>query len=119
VWPLADTRADPSPFSGAGQPRHPKGNTNMNNIPRFLRRVFHLARRASWAALAAYFWLITSDMAWAAKAHKKVVEEVETKSYVFPYIIVIFIVGIGLMAVCRPGSRLDKIDDKIKEKEDA
>jgi hypothetical protein len=48
-----------------------------------------------------------------------VVEEAETKSYTMPYLIVVTMIGLGLMAVCRPSRRADKPDDKFKTEEDA
>ncbi len=61
--------------------------------------------------------LAMPDVAWA-KTKKKVEEVVETKSYVFPYILVISLVAVGVMTVCRPGGRLDKSDDSKKKKDD-
>ena len=61
--------------------------------------------------------LFDTSVAWAAK--KKVeVEAAPTKSYVVPYMIVLVMLGGGLMAVCRPSSRLDKMDDKHKKDEE-
>jgi hypothetical protein len=60
--------------------------------------------------------LNAGDVAWAQKK-KKEVEAAPTKSYVWPYAIVLAMLGIGLMTVCRPTSRLDKPDDKVKEEE--
>jgi hypothetical protein len=88
----------------------------MNRIRRLMARASRLARQAVPLALACYLWLMTSELAWAwAKAQKKAVEEVETKSYVGPYLIVMVLVAMGLMAVCRPSRRLDKLDERIKE----
>ncbi len=61
--------------------------------------------------------LVTSEVAWA-KSKKKVEEVVETKSYVFPYILVISLVAVGVMTVCRPGGRLDKADDSKKKQDE-
>jgi hypothetical protein len=79
-----------------------------------------LRRSARWLAclvIASSFVLVPADVAWA-KTKKKKEEEVETKSYVVPYMIVISLVSVGIMTVCRPGSRLDKADDKKREKEE-
>ena len=80
--------------------------TPLAACPRFARQVF-------WAALAIYFWSLGSPVLAAAK--KKVVEEAAKKSYTMPYLIVIVLIGVGLMAICRPSSRADKPDDKFKK----
>jgi hypothetical protein len=76
-----------------------------------------LARQAAGAALSVYFWSLGSPALAAAK--KKVVEEAEKKSYTMPYLIVIMLIGLGLMAICRPSRRADKPDEKVKKEEDA
>jgi hypothetical protein len=86
----------------------------MNRIRQLMARASRLVRQAAPFATAFYLWLLTSEFAWA-KAQKKVVEEVETKSYVMPYLVVIVLVAMGLMTVCRPSRRLDKLDDQIKK----
>jgi hypothetical protein len=53
-----------------------------------------------------------------AAPKKKVVEEVPTKSYTTPYLIVIVLISVGVMAICRPSSRADKLDDKKKSDKD-
>jgi len=58
-------------------------------------------------------WLMSSPLALAAK--KKAEEAKPEKSYVAPYFIVMMLLGLGLMAVCRPSSRADRPDDKKNE----
>jgi len=76
-------------------------------------RTARIARRVYRAALVAVLiiaMLFTAPVAMAAK--KKKDEPAPTKSYVLPYFIVMMLVGVGLMTVCRPGSRKDKVDEK-------
>ncbi len=78
----------------------------MNFVRTTLTRGRHLVYRVLPIAMAGYLWLLTSPVALAAK--KKAVEEGPTKSYTVPYMIVIALVGVGLMTVMRPSSRLDE-----------
>jgi hypothetical protein len=87
---------------------------SSSRFPISVRRAFRLL---ACLALGCTLCLVTSEVAWA-KSKKKVVEVVETKSYVFPYILVISLVAVGVMSVCRPGGRLDKSDDSKKEKDE-
>ena len=59
--------------------------------------------------------LLTPATASAAKKKKE--EEAPKKSYVLPYMIVMMMVSVGLMAVCRPGKRADRPEDKKPEEE--
>ena len=71
-----------------------------------------------WAcAIVGAVWWISSPVALAWASKKKEAEEVVTKSYTMPYLIVIMVIALGLMAVCRPGSRVDKSEDQPKKKE--
>ncbi len=90
----------------------------MNRIAKWTARGQVFARQAFFVVLGAGFWLLASPVAWAAKK-KAEVEAAPTKSYTMAYIIVIFLVGIGLMVVCRPSSRADKMDDMHKKDEDS
>jgi hypothetical protein len=75
-------------------------------------------RHARWLALALALCLTTPG---AAMAKGKKVAEKEappTKSYVFPYMIVLAVLGLGVMTVCRPTKRLDKPIDRVKEEEE-
>jgi hypothetical protein len=85
----------------------------MNSLKACLTTCSRFARRAVWVAMAVYFWSLGSPALAAAK--KKVVEEVEKKSYTMPYLIVIVLIGGGLMAICRPSSRADKPDESFKK----
>jgi hypothetical protein len=84
-----------------------------------LRAIFTWGRqqfyRIAPVVLAGYLWLLTSPLALAAK--KKAVEAAPTKSYTMPYLIVIVLVGVGLMTVMRPSSRLDQPLDMNKKDE--
>jgi hypothetical protein len=88
----------------------------MNSLKKCLTTCSRLARQAVWVTMAVYFWSLGSPVLAAAK--KKVVEEAEKKSYTMPYLVVIMLIGMGLMAVCRPSSRADKPDEKFKKEED-
>ncbi|MBI3839135.1 MAG: hypothetical protein HY288_14540 [Planctomycetia bacterium] len=88
----------------------------MNGLKKCAAACQRCAGRIAWVVLAIYFWSLGSPAIAAAK--KKVAEEVETKSYTMPYLIVIMLIGVGLMAICRPSRRADKPDEKIKPDED-
>lgn len=87
----------------------------MNSVRAVLTRGRHLIYRWAPVALAAYLWVLTSPLALAAK--KKAAEAAPTKSYTMPYFIVIVLVGVGLMTVMRPSSRLDEPLDMNKKDE--
>lgn len=87
----------------------------MNSVRSILTRCRHLFYRFAPVVLAAYLWLLTSPVALAAK--KKAAEAAPTKSYTMPYFIVIVLVGVGLMTVMRPSSRLDQPLDMNKKDE--
>jgi hypothetical protein len=91
----------------------------MNSVRAILTAILtrgrHLLYRFAPVVLAAYLWLLTSPVALAAK--KKAVEAAPTKSYTMPYLIVIVLVGVGLMTVMRPSSRLDQPLDMNKKDE--
>ena len=87
----------------------------MNSVRAILTQGRHLLYRFAPVVLAAYLWLLTSPVALAAK--KKAVEAAPTKSYTMPYFIVIMLVGVGLMTVMRPSSRLDQPLDMNKKDE--
>jgi uncharacterized membrane protein len=78
-------------------------------------RAARFAHRVAVVVLLVVCLLFTSP----ALAAKKKKEEVAapTKSYVLPYIIVLMLVSVGLMTVCRPGRRLDRVDEKKKSDE--
>jgi uncharacterized membrane protein YadS len=79
-------------------------------------RVFRLAHRVAIVAVLIVCLLFTAP-AMAAKK-KKGEPAAPTKSYVMPYFIVMMLLGVGLMTVCRPGSRKDRADEKKKNEED-
>ena len=61
--------------------------------------------------------LFTTSPAWA-KPKKQEKEAPPSKSYVVPYMVVLAMIGVGLMAVCRPANRLEKPDDRMQKEED-
>jgi len=67
-----------------------------------VRRI--LGRFVLIGILAAAHFLAGADMAWA-KSKKEAPAEVPTKSYVFPYAIVVLGVALGLIVVLRPVKR--------------
>lgn len=73
-------------------------------------RVLRVAHRVAVVALLIVCLLFTSP-AMAAKK-KKEDEGPPKKSYVFPYMIVLMVISVGLMTVCRPGRRKDRPDEK-------
>ncbi len=89
----------------------------MNRFDRFRYLVRGALTQALLVATSAYVWLAMSGVALAAK--KKAAEPVadQGKGYTVSYMFVIAMVALGLMAVLRPGRRLEKVDDKIKGKE--
>jgi hypothetical protein len=89
----------------------------MNTIKILVARWRHFVRWAGLVLLPAILWLAPAAVAFAKKA-KTEVAPAETKSYVFSYFIVIVVVAMGMMSVCRPSGRLDKPDDKFKDKEE-
>lgn len=75
--------------------------------------------RATRVAVAAFLivCVLLAAPSLAAKKKKKE-DEQPTKSYVLPYMIVITMVSVGLMTICRPGSRQDP-GDATKKKQNA
>ena len=88
----------------------------MNGLKRWVGCWPRLVRQVAWAVLAVSVLSLGSPALAAPK--KKVVEEAETKSYTMPYLIVIILIGVGLMAICRPSRRADKPDEKFKKDEE-
>jgi hypothetical protein len=72
-----------------------------------VRSLVRASRHASLLTLAGYLWLLDSPLAWAAKKKAEAAPQAG-KSYTFPYIIVMAVMAIGLMAVLRPSKRLDQ-----------
>ena len=89
----------------------------MNALNNWYKHVLCLVQRASLFVLAVYFWLLSSPLVWAAKKKAKEVAP-PTKSYVLPYLIVLALLAVGLMTVCRPGGRRDRVEEKVKDKEE-
>jgi hypothetical protein len=87
-----------------------------NTLERRISAFRRLLRGARWLAVTLALWLSLSGLALAAPK-KKEKEAAPTKSYVASYFILIMVLGVGLMTVCRPGRRLDKPPEKIKDEE--
>jgi hypothetical protein len=88
----------------------------MNKVERWISTGRRFARQARWLVLAIALWLSATGLALAApKKQEKAAPP--KKSYVMSYMIVIAVLGVGLMTVCRPGRRLDKPREKIKDDE--
>jgi hypothetical protein len=89
----------------------------MDRIHRAVTRGRELLWQAFLVGSTAYIWILMSPLALAAKK-KAVVEVDQGKGYTLPYMFVIAILSLGLMAVLRPGRRFEKADDQMKtEKE--
>jgi hypothetical protein len=71
-----------------------------------------LIRKLAVGLLLGAFCCTLAPAALAKPKKKEEAAEVETKSYVLPYFIVIMMVAGGLMVVGRPSRRLDSVDDK-------
>lgn len=91
----------------------------MNALKQQTARAVRGAFRAAIVALLIVAILFVPSSAMAARKKKKEEDAAPTKSYVLPYFIVMMLLGVGLMTVCRPGSRQDRVDDKRRrEKEE-
>jgi hypothetical protein len=76
-------------------------------------------RLATCVALAGTLWLAGADVALGAPKKKAEAPAEPTKSYTVPYALVLLMLGIGLMTVCRPTGRLEKVDDKLKKESES
>jgi hypothetical protein len=74
--------------------------------------------RAYVLGLGVYFWTLMSPLVLAAKKKAAVQEVDQGKSYTLPYIYVIALLSLGLMAVLRPGARTEKGDAMHKKSDD-
>jgi hypothetical protein len=86
----------------------------MNALERFRNTAQRLALLLLVTMTVALF---TTSPAWA-KPKKQEKEAPPSKSYVVPYMVVLAMIGVGLMAVCRPANRLEKPDDRMQKDED-
>jgi cytochrome c biogenesis factor len=84
-------------------------------MTRILARLNESGRSLRWLALALTLWLSTAGAAWAAPKKQEEKAAAPTKSYVASYIIVIFALGLGMMAVIRPSTRTDKVAARSRE----
>lgn len=89
----------------------------MNRLHTAQHRLLTRWLRAAGCLVMAICILLSSATPAAAQKKKKEVEAPPSKSYTVPYMIVLAMLGIGLMTVCRPSSRLEKASDKVKEEE--
>jgi hypothetical protein len=74
-------------------------------------------RLAVWLLVMTTVVLFTASPAWA-KPKKQEQAAPPSKSYVVPYMLVLAMIGVGLMAVCRPANRLEKPDDRMQKEEE-
>ncbi len=89
----------------------------MKPLAKTIENCVGSARQIACVALIASLCLFDTSVSWAAKK-KAEAEAAPTKSYVVPYMIVLVLLGGGLMAVCRPSGRHDKMDDMNKKDEE-
>jgi hypothetical protein len=75
------------------------------------------AYRALFVVLLIVAMVFTAPSAMAQRKKKQQVDAGPKKSYVLPYFIVMMLTGVGIMTVCRPGSRKDRPDEKRKATE--
>jgi hypothetical protein len=79
----------------------------IDRLTNFVRRAA-AAVRIHWPLVVATVWLWSMNSGLAfAKKRAEVVEKPE-KSYVLPYALVFLCIGLGVMFICRPSSRLDE-----------
>lgn len=83
----------------------------MNQLARFKSTT---QRLVLMLLVATTMVLFTASPAWA-KPKKQEAAAAPTKSYVVPYMVVLAMIGVGLMTVCRPASRLEKPDDRVQK----
>jgi len=82
-----------------------------------IKRTWQAVGRALVLVALTLAILLVPQSAVAAKKKKKE-EAAPTKSYVLPYMIVMAMIGVGLMTICRPSSRADKLEDTKMNKVD-
>jgi hypothetical protein len=75
-------------------------------------------RRAARIVVVAFLITCVALATPAFAAKKKKEEAAPTKSYVMPYMIVLMLVSVGLMTVCRPGSRKNPVEENQKKKKE-
>jgi hypothetical protein len=76
----------------------------------------HAKRSSFWLHVSAAMVLtiacfaVAPTAAWAAKGKAKQEEPVAAKDYIMSYFVVGALMGIGLMTLCRPGKREEKVE---------
>ena len=85
----------------------------MSTIERRLAAGSRWLRMTRWLVLALAVWVGASSAVMAKGKKKEEPAAAPTKSYTASYFIVILALTGGLMAVLRPGTRLDKMPEKI------
>jgi hypothetical protein len=73
--------------------------------------------RAYLLGLSVFCWTLMSPVVLAAKKKAAEAPVDQGKSYTLPYMFVIALLSVGLMAVLRPGSRTEKGDELHKKKD--
>jgi TRAP-type C4-dicarboxylate transport system permease small subunit len=83
-------------------------------MPSTTARARRILNRCTLVGLiaAAHFAVLTG-VAWA-KPHKEAAAEVQSKSYVLPYAVVVLGIGLGVIVVLRPVKRDDEPKQQIK-----
>ena len=89
----------------------------MHVVRRLAIRLTSFGHRPLVALAVLAIVLASASPAWAKKS-KAEAEAQPTKSYVVPYMIVIMFVAVGLMTVCRPSRRADKVEDRHEQDDD-
>ena len=87
-------------------------------MSRILARLSDSKRGVRWVALALALWLATAGSVLAAPKKQEEKAAEPTKSYVTSYILVIFALGLGMMAVIRPSTRTDQVKKLTRDAED-
>ena len=70
-----------------------------------MQQLRETARRLRQVAIAAIFWLLATNAAWAQQDNDP---QTGRKIYVAGYVLVLFCIALGLLITCRRGKRLDE-----------
>jgi hypothetical protein len=87
-------------------------------MTRILATLNRSRRSVRWLALALGLWLATAGAVLGAPKKQEEKAAEPTKSYVTSYIIVIFALGLGMMAVIRPSTRTDQVKKVTRDAEE-
>jgi hypothetical protein len=87
-------------------------------MSRLLSKLAESKRGLRWLALCVALSLATAGSALAAPKKEAEKAAEPTKSYVTSYILVIFALGLGMMAVIRPSTRTDQVKKITRDAEE-